>query len=295
MLAAGKTFVVAYVSEDTTGKNITPGEVQAYLLAGVGVLLVYEYSTTAAEGGQARGARDAAIAVAGARALGYPLGAAIAFAIDENMTGRASMIAGYCAGFTNTVHAAGYRSMVYGGLATVQYALDHQLVDLAWQTYAWSGSPTVWDPRAVLRQYQNRVVIDGKYLDLDVALVDDFGAWSPIQGASMQPNQASELDNAYAALLTGGDSCGPAVPDPQKDSRHGNSVIDLLQHNRAILDKLDTPLGVPVVLSPDDRTAIITGLQTGLLDQIRDIVRTEVRDELAALGRGITAAETEQG
>lgn len=177
--AAGKEFVVGYVSEDRTGKNLTAAEIAGYLAAQVAVLLVYEYSITAVEGGPSRGTRDAGIAVAQAKQLGYPAGCALGFAVDEDETAHPSNVDGYARAFTAACHAAGYRSMVYGGLATVKRCLDLGLVDLGWQTYAWSGSPTVWDPRAVIRQYQNGAVINARDVDLDVAMGDDYGAWMP--------------------------------------------------------------------------------------------------------------------
>jgi glycoside hydrolase-like protein len=176
LLAAGRTFAIGYVSEDATGKNITAAEVRAYLAAGVSVLLVYEYSTTAIAGGATKGSRDAGIAVGQARALGYPRGCAVAFAVDEDTSSNPGAVDSYCRAFTAACHAAGYRSMVYGGYSTVRYCLDHSIVDLGWQTYAWSHGQ--WDSRAAVRQTQNGAVIAGKAVDLDTAMVDDFGAWT---------------------------------------------------------------------------------------------------------------------
>ena len=175
--AAGMAFVVGYVSEDTTGKNITQGEVAGLRADDVAVLLVYEYSVTAAEGGSAKGTRDAGIAVGQARALGYPHGCAVAFAIDEGSPNTAGLLA-YSRAFTAACHAAGYRSMVYGGYNTVRTCLDNKAVDLGWQTYAWSNG--LWDARAAIRQVQNDITINGQDVDRDVAMVNDIGAWGEI-------------------------------------------------------------------------------------------------------------------
>lgn len=198
LLAAGRTFAIGYVSEDNTGKNITGPEIQAYRDAGVSVLLVYEYSTTAIAGGAAKGRRDALIAIQHAEQVGYPVGCTIAFAIDQDTTTNPSSIDPYCGGFTNTCHDYGYKSMVYGGYSTVKDALNLGLADYAWQTYAWSGTPTLWDPRVAIRQVQNGAVIAGKQVDLDTAMIDDFGLWE----AEMTTNiilddpQAGEIYNA---------------------------------------------------------------------------------------------------
>lgn len=174
---AGMEFVIGYVSEDNTGKNITTPEITAYRAAGIGVLLVYEYSTSAYTGGASRGARDASIAVAQARQLGYPTGCVIAFAIDEDVSRNPSVIKGYCDSFDIVLANNGYGSMVYGGIDTVKYCLDNRLVNYGWQTYAWSQGK--WDNRAIIRQVSNGVIIAGKNVDLDIALVDNYGAWMP--------------------------------------------------------------------------------------------------------------------
>lgn len=176
--ATGKEFIVGYVSEDTTGKNITREEVQTAHDAGLGVLLVYEYSTTAVHGGASKGTVDATTGITHVRLLGnYPTGCALAFAVDENTSANPSVVDDYARAFTLKCHVEGFRSMVYGGLATVKRCADLGLADLFWQTYAWSGGQ--WDSRATIRQIQNGVVIDGKDVDIDLAMVDDYGAWMP--------------------------------------------------------------------------------------------------------------------
>ncbi len=197
-VAAGKTFVVGYISEDNTGKNITRAEIDAYRAVGIAVLLVYEYSTTAVHGGAAKGHRDAAIAIAGARAVGYPPGCAIGFAVDEDTRPDPSIIDAYCRAFTADVRAARYRSMDYGGYACVKRAADLGLADLHWQTYAWSGG--AWDPRAAIRQVQNGVFLDGRDIDLDTALVDDFGAWMPGPNTNGALTVAT-IDDVYTLLV----------------------------------------------------------------------------------------------
>ena len=186
--AAGKQFLIGYVSEDQA-KNLTPALVRAYHDAGQGVLVVYEYNIHAAETGAAGGTRNAQLAVQLAKALGYPRGCAIAFAVDEQSPNLASLAA-YAQAFTAVCHAAGYRSMVYGGYATVKYCLDHHLVDLGWQTYAWSNGQ--WDPRAVIRQVRNGVTIAGKDVDLDTAMVADYGAWMPDTTGGTDPMSAAD-------------------------------------------------------------------------------------------------------
>lgn len=267
LLAGGRTFAIGYVSEDTTGKNITAAEVHAYLAAGVAVLLVYEYSTTAIAGGYARGVRDAGIAVAHARALGYPASCAIAFAVDQDTSSNPSAVDGYCRGFTATVHANGWRSMVYGGYSTVRYALDHGIVDLGWQTYAWSGNPTAWDPRAAIRQVQNAVMIAGKQVDLDTAMVDDFGAWT---GVAMSD---ADIPDTHR-LASNGDTWARAVvkgEDPASYLGYGATAPNWSTTPNVLHQKLDAILSAaqsaagavtqPVAVTQDQvNTAVLQAL-----------------------------------
>jgi hypothetical protein len=56
----------------------------------------------------------------------------------------------------------------YGGVDTIGYLFDNQLVVYGWQTYAWSGGRV--DPRAQLYQRLNTATVD-----YDVAYAEDFG------------------------------------------------------------------------------------------------------------------------
>lgn len=219
----GKDFVVGYVSEDNTGKNLTVEEVQAYHAAGLSVLLVYEYSTTAVHGGTSKGHADASIAIAHAQALGYPTGCAIAFAVDENTSNNPSIIDGYASAFTANCHGAGYRSMDYGGLATVRRCADLHLTDLHWQTYAWSNG--VWDPRVAIRQIQNDIILNGKNVDFDTAMVDDYGAWMGDNMASMAQGDWDALIWRVEALINN----LPVVEGGPLKGQESNKLHDALQ------------------------------------------------------------------
>jgi Domain of unknown function (DUF1906) len=170
MVAAGKTFVMGYVGEDTSGKNIGGREISDYLGHGIGVFLGYEYSTKAVHGGYSAGHKNGITACDQARGLGYPQGRVIAFAVDEDTSGNPGIVDDYSRGFSDVVHGFGYRSIVYGGYSTVKRCLDIGAADYGWQTYAWSGGK--WDSRALIRQVSNGVVIGGKNVDLDIFMDD---------------------------------------------------------------------------------------------------------------------------
>ena len=66
---------------------------------------------------------------------------------------------------------------IYGGFYPVKRALDAGKAVYAWQSYAWSGTPTLWDGRAQLRQTQNCVSVGGADCDRDVSMAADYGQW----------------------------------------------------------------------------------------------------------------------
>lgn len=168
LVAAGKRFIVGYVSHDPA-KNLTAPECLAYLDAGIAVGLVWETTSDRALAGAAAGTADGADARRQARALGFPDDRPIFTAVDFPATAAqlATSVRAYLAAFAAAVDGTALAG-VYGGLDTVRYALDNRLVGWGWQTYAWSHG--VWDPRAYAQQYRNGVSIAGHDTDLDRAV-----------------------------------------------------------------------------------------------------------------------------
>lgn len=175
MIAAGKHFIVGYVSRDPA-KNLTRAECTAYLDAGIAVGLVWETTSDRALAGAGAGTGDGLQARSQARALGFPDNRPIFTAVDFDAT--ATQLSGpvrqYLIAFADAVGGVALAG-VYGGLATVRYALNTMIVGWGWQTYAWSQG--VWDVRAYARQYRNGVSIAGHDTDLDRA-VDLSALWT---------------------------------------------------------------------------------------------------------------------
>lgn len=176
MVAAGKHFIVGYVSRDKS-KNITKAECVAAHAAGIAVCLVWETTSTRALSSTSGGMVDGKEARRQATALGFPATRPIYVAVDFDATAAELLTAvgPYLRVFGPTALVG-----VYGGLRTVKYALDHQFAAYGWQTYAWSQDShhvVQWDPRAQARQYSNGVHIAGHDTDLDRAVATDFGQW----------------------------------------------------------------------------------------------------------------------
>src|SRR5579859_4024712 len=172
--ADGYTFAARYLSYDNSGKNISRGEADALIAAGVDVVSNWEESATAALGGFGQGASDARAAESEALAAGMPAGRPIYFSIDFDASpGDQGAIDAYFDGVASVLGRN--RTGAYGGFYPIERLFDAGKITFGWQTYAWSGGQ--WDPRAQLRQIQNGVTVGGVDCDVDESEADDFGQW----------------------------------------------------------------------------------------------------------------------
>jgi Domain of unknown function (DUF1906) len=174
--AAGKAFACRYLSGGGS-KDLKAAERDDLLQAGVAIALVWETDgrTGPLMGGKG-GDLDAPAAIHQAQSLGAPAGTGLYFAVDFDPSASSlPVLAAYADACSRHCHSAGYRSGIYGGLATVKACSGH--CDLLWQTYAWSGGQ--WFAGNALEQYRNGVALLGLTVDLDRAKLSDFGQWEP--------------------------------------------------------------------------------------------------------------------
>jgi hypothetical protein len=225
ILAGGFTFVLRYLSYDTTGKNLTRKEADTYRARGVDVVSNWEYSTTAALNGRGQGQRDAIEARRQHAACGGDPNAPIYFSVDFDATpGQQAAIDEYLRGAADVVGVA--RVGVYGGYWVVKRCLDNGTARWGWQTYAWSGG--LWDPRAAIRQVQNGVRVGGADCDINTAMAANFGQWfasgvnpspGPLPGPPEEESDMPKFFHISDGPLAGteGITNGPtwyAFPDP---------------------------------------------------------------------------------
>ena len=172
--ADGYSFAARYLSDDTSGKNLSAGEADALRAAGVDVVVVWESGGSDALDGYATGAAQARAAEAQARACGQPEGRPIYFAVDfDASAAEEGAIGSYFDGVASVLGRE--RTGVYGGYYVVKRLFDAGKVKWGWQTYAWSGGQ--WDGRAQLRQILNGINVGGVDSDRDEAVAADFGQW----------------------------------------------------------------------------------------------------------------------
>ncbi len=172
LAADGFTFAARYLSYDTSGKNLSHGEADALIAAGLDVAVVWEQNATDALDGYSRGVQHAQAAAQQAAADGQPGDRPIYFAVDFDATpGDQAAIDSYLDGVASVIGRD--RTGLYGGYWPLSRAFDDGKITWGWQTYAWSGGN--WDSRAQLRQIQNGILND--QADKDEAVADDFGQW----------------------------------------------------------------------------------------------------------------------
>ena len=181
--AAGVQFAARYLSW-TPSKNLTYAERNALLNAGIAIAVVWETTAGRMLSGSAAGVADAHAACGQADALNLP-GVPIYFACDYDATESDQVaINAYLDGVASVLGHG--RTGIYGGYWPVKRAFDAGKVTYGWQTYAWSGNPTLWDDRAQLRQVQTDVMVAGISADWDMSMTADFGQW-PRPGDPMEP------------------------------------------------------------------------------------------------------------
>lgn len=189
----GYEFVMRYLcysrvnsaGNDASKKRLLPGEVATLRQNGLLIGLNWEYEIGDQWGGAPAGQNHALEAVSQAKALGAPEGTAIYFSTDfQASSAHFSSIDAYFNAAKPIVHGNGYRLGQYGQYSVIRRAFDLSLIDVGWQTYAWSlksqnvagphsvtvnvlGADRLYDTRAALRQVHNGLSVAGGNVDKD--------------------------------------------------------------------------------------------------------------------------------
>lgn len=174
VVADGYEFVIRYLSYDNTGKNLTYGEAQDILAAGLGLVSNWEYGAKDVMKGYSRGYSDALEAARLHSECGGPADAPIYFSVDWDASeAEQETINYYMRGCADAIGLG--RVGMYSGYWPLCRAFDAGVISWGWQTYAWSGGK--WDERAHLRQVQNGVVVGGADCDINETGTQSFGQW----------------------------------------------------------------------------------------------------------------------
>jgi hypothetical protein len=213
LVAAGKRFACRYGGPGSSGKQATLEEINALTGAGIAIVANAEGASNGLLGGYNVGVDWAQRALSYFRRLGMPAGRPIYLsvdfdaqagdwpALDAAMRGAASVL-----GVTNVG--------VYGGYDTVRHFVGNGLATWYWQTYAWSAGKI--HPSAHIYQRKNGVSLGSGTVDLNDALVNDYGQW----GTDMPITDDDAHKIAQAMWLT------PVNVDTGEPQKSGYVTLD---------------------------------------------------------------------
>lgn len=175
LVAVGKHFACRYVGRGSAGKLLTVDEAADLSSHGLSIVANVEGLESELLGGAPVGTTWALAAHTHAVACGMPPDKPIYLSVDFNV-GPSQWPAVAAA-----LRAAGGvlgadRVGVYGGYNAIAWAIRDHVAHWYWQTAAWSGGR--WHPMAHIRQYRNGVSLVGGDVDLDRAMVADYGQWT---------------------------------------------------------------------------------------------------------------------
>ena len=209
--AAGYVGALRYLSHDPS-KNLTPAEADALHAAGLSIGLVWETTAGRATQGAAAGAADVAAAEGQARALGYPAGCPIFYAVDVDVP--ASYVTGYFQGVTAS---ATYPVGVYASAGIC----DVTTVPWRWQAAGWSGGHL--SAAAHIVQRTGTPAIPGTDED---AVVKPVPLWSGLQGA-----HGAGVPGTAATTINPTSTPGVTMPvlDTQDLTAISSVVLDLFR------------------------------------------------------------------
>jgi hypothetical protein len=211
----GIRFAVRYTSIGSSGKNMTPAEVQRLLQAKIALVTVFEESAGHILGGRAAGVDAAKASRDLAGNCGMPRGRPHYFALDIDPNPLTNQdwdqIRRYLDGAASVL---GWSSVgIYGGFRAIEKLVPDSAM-WGWQTYAWSGGR--WSDKAHLQQHKNGVQRCGGVIDLDRTHPDrnitDYGQWglgdalSPDLGGFSMADVDAILDKLE--LMRVGDASG---------------------------------------------------------------------------------------
>lgn len=198
LATAGKRFACRYLSYDPS-KNLTRAEQQALAAVGIAVVCNWEHTASGARG-RAAGHAQATEALRLARELGMPEDRPIYFSVDWDATPTdlGGEVGDYFRGVASVIGVE--RVGVYGGYRTIAAAVSGRWARWLWQTYAWSGGR--WHPSAHVQQYHNGVLVAGGDVDLDRAMVDDYGQWGvDMTSLDDKVKCADGVERSYAGMI----------------------------------------------------------------------------------------------
>lgn len=192
LIAAGKRFACRYVGPGSTGKQLDPAEAAALSAAGIAVVSNAEGAADGMLGGWNVGASWAKSAHDRAMQCGMPPDRPIYLSADFDVTpAQWPKVAEALRGAASVLGPD--RVGLYGGIDAIVWARRDKAARWFWQTYAWSAGR--WAAGNHIEQYRNGVTLGGGTVDLNRALVADYGQWTTGDDMGTYPPNLGEPPN----------------------------------------------------------------------------------------------------
>lgn len=183
-------FVARYVCAVVGTKVITKAEADDIKAHGLGLVLVYEQYEQRPLEGRFAGHADALVALAQARAAGFPDNRPIYFAVDfDARPADQPKIDEYLRGAAEVMGLA--RTGVYGGINLIDRCWTNKTATWFWQTGAWSYGKESTHANFVQMTALNGTIVGGVKVDINETRQADWGAaFMPIPVVTPVPNKA---------------------------------------------------------------------------------------------------------
>ena len=231
-------------------KNTDPDEIAAYKSARLPVAWVFEIGGSSAISNRSVGQAHATDTLRDAQQCGYNMRACHVVAQDKDYTGIDWMgaVAEYFRGWHDIFDPEKIIVSGYGGYDVVKFLFDEGLIQIGWQTKAWSGSRL--EPRCALYQQLGYVYPGGVQADWNLVFPEgaDWGQ-DLVQRSNfmLTDEQERRLNLAVDQIL------GSAIPG-QLDFKSSLRSIS------ARIDTLNTLVKSDDQLFTDGQTAILTAI-----------------------------------
>lgn len=218
---AGKHFAVRYIPyPGHGGKGLGAAERDDLLNNGVSIAMVFESYVGRPKEGRGAGKADAAESDRQLRALGFPAGTPVYFAVDYDAPESGQgVIDEYLRGAAEVIGAD--RVGIYAGYHVIKRCAANGTAKWLWQTYAWSGGNV--HPDIHLFQYKNGQDLNGA-VDFCEARKENYGQWQA-GGVAPKPEPVPVQPASGSYTVKSGDTLSGIA------QRYGTTVATLAAIN----------------------------------------------------------------
>lgn len=246
LVAAGKRFAVRYGGAGTADKWLRPSEMDALTRAGIAVVSNVEGTADGMNRGYNVGYAWAQAADEHFRVCGMPPTRPIYLSADWDV--QPHQWGNVRAALQGAADAIGPgRVGLYGGRRVIEWAQRDRAAQWYWQTYAWSGNPTVWVGGTHIQQYRNGVPLGGATVDLNRSMTVDFGQWGVGMDLSDKlrapyPHAGDTVEGALSFTWDNSERTHDGVVALAKTVAHIKTTVDALPATAGLIRPEDFPL-----------------------------------------------------